>query len=303
MSADDLAEFINDPQGVVRNLGGILDRNNGRSLMDSISQHSDEISSYIGERLSDRSSDNSDDLNESKYDRTSNLGSEIGRRIFGESPIIDQGIDEFQRFLDRGKESQNKEQNTNRPNFARDVQEIMGSRGLSGARDVQQDIRNIIFEQSGGVVPEEMMSIRDGLGNIRDLLGNGMPPAGAGYLDRVNLGLQDMANRFNEISSDDLESIGESLNGSSRLTDIDGDGDVDSTDLAISQSGDRLVNEIRLLHPLIAKANRDPNFLQRKIVRKKINNENINKTENQVNMVQQGIAAYIEDANMFEVKY
>ena len=125
---------------------------------------------------------------------------------------------------------------------------------------------------------------------------------GAGVQERVIQAMQDVGTSMSGMNNDDILSISSGLNGSG-FFDMDGDGDVDKDDIALAQAGKALQNEIRMLHPLISKMHRNPNFMVRQIDRKKIKNENTGNRSNQVNLAQQGIAAYIEDINMFSVKY
>ena len=85
--------------------------------------------------------------------------------------------------------------------------------------------------------------------------------------------------------------------------DLNGDGKIDKVELAVSKTGQAITNEIKLLHPLLAKAHRHPNFLRTKIEQKKIQKESPHNRNTQVNLVQQGEANFMKDFNQFNVNF
>lgn len=85
--------------------------------------------------------------------------------------------------------------------------------------------------------------------------------------------------------------------------DLNGDGKIDKVELAVSKTGNALTNDIKLLHPLLAKAHRHPNFLRTKIEQKKIQKESPHNRNTQVNLVQQGEANFMKDFNQFNVNF
>ena len=85
--------------------------------------------------------------------------------------------------------------------------------------------------------------------------------------------------------------------------DLNGDGKIDRVELAVSKTGKAITNEIKLLHPLLAKAHRHPNFLRTKIEQKKIQEESPHNRNTQVNLVQQGEANFMKDFNQFNVNF
>ena len=88
-----------------------------------------------------------------------------------------------------------------------------------------------------------------------------------------------------------------------RGADLNGDGNIDKVELAVSKTGQAITNEIRLLHPLIAKGNRHPNFLRTQIEQKRVEKESHGKRGTQVNLVQQGEANFMKDFNQFNVNF
>lgn len=274
MSANDLAEYISEGDGYLRDPvhGSDLLNRGSSSLQDSLNQGRRETDAFRGSSLSRERS-------ESKRDTSSGRHLQLSHR-------------NEERRLRRD----------NRGSYARDVQEIMGSRGIEGAREVRNIVGSTLLQAFGLQIPENL-TIRSGVESIRQGLENARGiSSGAGLLDNISNGLQMASDSGHGLN---LRQVSESLSrgGRRELQDNDGDGDVDSQDIAISKQGDRLIAEMRLLHPLIAKAHRDPNFMRRKIEHRKISNESTHTQENQVNLVQQGIAGHIEDVNMFQVAF
>lgn len=87
--------------------------------------------------------------------------------------------------------------------------------------------------------------------------------------------------------------------------DFNGDGRIDRVELAVSKNGNATdkMSDIRLIHPLLAKAHRHPNFLRTKIEQKKIQKETPYDKTTQVNLVQQGEANFMKDFNQFNVNF
>jgi hypothetical protein len=304
MSINDIPGTLSEGFGYLTDNGiishDLLDRAQG-SLENSINQGMREATAYFGNGLGRVQSG----VNDAVSQGVNQVSSEVSRRAAAAG--IPVGIDELQEAVVRrvyDGVSGSLEQKETRGGFIRNIQEIIGGNGLTAARDITQDLSGIL--ESVGLPSYEGMTIKDGVDTIKQGLENlrGSSTSSAGVLDKVQSGLQIASDairtpNFSEIS----DIISNSSEGSRELRDNDGDGDIDSQDLAISQHGDRLITELRLLHPLIQKAHRNPNFMQRKIGHKKIDNENIHNQQNQVNLVQQGIASHIQDVNLFQVSY
>jgi hypothetical protein len=99
-----------------------------------------------------------------------------------------------------------------------------------------------------------------------------------------------------------LETVGRSLgitDGGTR--DLDGDGDVDKVDLALSGNADAVSN--LTINPLIAKFLTSGKSSGRRIARASIAPEMHTKRSNQVNLVQQGLAGHHKDVNLFNVTF
>jgi hypothetical protein len=324
MSADDMSGFINDAfEAQSRHVEDLF--NTSDNLFRSISNSMAELSAYgLGSTLQTVASDrlpfqsgseasSGSDLN---YEAgsvsesiTRDLAQTIAGRIFGDSSESGLTSSVVDRLLPRRSErmDERKEFRDNRGSFTRSVGEIVGGRGLGPIRGIQDTMQNLIFDMGG--VADQGTTLMDGLKLIQELRAGGSVDftgaSGAGILDRVGSAVQDVATSMSGLNFDDMSNIASQLSeGSSRWgRDMDGDGDVDKVDIALAQAGNSIVEEIRRLHPLIAKMHRDPTFMVRKIERKQIKNEDSRNQNNQVNLAQQGIAAYIEDVNMFSVKY
>ena len=277
MSADDQSEFINDVALPVFN-----DIRNDLSRLMPMNPFSDNYS-------------------ESKESPMNDIANVIGQAVFNSNefaPILNRAFGQMSesdddRYNERNNER--KERRDNRGSGMRIMQEILGGRGISAVQEIQQGMINAV-NSAGGNVPFDS-TVQASLGALKDVMERNLQSRGGGILGEVQNGIQYVGD-----NRSDLESISTSVLFGN-LSDLDNDGDIDKVDLALSQSGNQIVEEIRRLHPLIAKAQRDPNFMVRRIERQEISNEDTTTPENQVNLVQQGIAGYIEDINMFSVKY
>ena len=121
----------------------------------------------------------------------------------------------------------------------------------------------------------------------------------AGALEGMQLALQQAANA-NQGHGDIAHEV-DSLNG--LRADINNDGQIDRIELAIDRNGNEISRQLHLLHPLIARAHRDPSFMRRTITKQKIDGENVRKQSNQVHLVTQGLAGHMADVNMFNVNF
>ena len=221
---------------------------------------------------------------------------EAVQRMLGDNSLA---ADVYNRIRSENEEA-TAERKDNRGSFARVVSGMLGSNTLTDARSIQIGLRDLI--RNGGGNLDDNSSIANSLRVGQDMMSRFKASSGAGVQDRFTEAMQDVATAMSGMNNDDILSISSGLSGSG-FSDMDGDGDVDKDDIALAQAGKSLQNEIRMLHPLISKMHRNPNFMVRQIDRKKIKNENTGNRSNQVNLAQQGIAAYIEDVNMFSVKY
>ena len=118
----------------------------------------------------------------------------------------------------------------------------------------------------------------------------------AGALEGMQLAFQQAANANQ--GHGDIAVAGNRMNA-----DINNDGQIDRIELAIDRNGNEISRQLHLLHPLIARAHRDPSFMRRTITKQKIDGENVRKQSSQVHMVTQGIAGHMADVNMFNVNY
>ena len=174
--------------------------------------------------------------------------------------------------------------------------EVVGANTIRGVEDIQSRLFDYATRYGYNVLKGS--SLNNVVGVLSDSLSKGFvrdtpgPDRRTNVMGRVNLLLEG-----NEEKKHNVNNI------ENTVGDLDGDGDVDKKDVAISQSGMDLVNELRILHPLIARAHRDPNFMQRTIKRRAIHNERTHKQTDQVHLVQQGIAGHVEDVNMFQVNF
>ena len=225
----------------------------------------------------------------------STLVDEATKRIFGDNSLA---TDIYNGLLSGNYQAI--ERKDNRGSFTRVVSDLLGSNTLTDARSIQIGLRDLI--RNGGGELEANSSIANSLRVGQDMMSRFKASSGASVQDRFTEAMQDVGTSRSGMSNDDILSISSGLSGNG-FSDMDGDGDVDKDDIALAQAGKSLQNEIRMLHPLISKMHRNPNFMVRQIDRKKIKNENTGNRSNQVNLVTQGIAAYIEDINMFSVKY
>jgi hypothetical protein len=267
-----------------------------------------DLSSYITDRFTDPNSvvnrvvgdavygpqRNNDNFSLSNIPAT--IIEEATKRIFGDGSLA---TDIYNKIRLENEEA-NAERKDNRGSFARVVSDLLGSNTLTDARSIQIGLRDLI--RNGGGELEANSSIANSLRVGQDMMSRFKASSGASVQDRFTEAMQDVGTSMSGMSNDDILSISSGLSGNG-FSDMDGDGDVDKDDIALAQAGKSLQNEIRLLHPLISKMHRNPNFMVRQIDRKTIKNENTGNRNNQVNLVTQGIAAYIEDVNMFNVKY
>ena len=121
----------------------------------------------------------------------------------------------------------------------------------------------------------------------------------AGALEGMQLAFQQAANA-NQGHGDIAHEV-DLLNG--LRADINNDGQIDRVELAIDRNGNEISRQLHLLHPLIARAHRDPSFMRRTITKQKIDGENVRKQSNQVHLVTQGLAGHMADVNMFNVNF
>ena len=170
-----------------------------------------------------------------------------------------------------------------------------------GVSDILNVIRQQAFPMGGGSVQElreseEKHSMGDR--SVAFSVVDSSDPSTATSVSDFTGGVSDFGPPISHID------IGEmTLDDDSSGIDLNGNGDIESVELAIAKSGVDISGQIALLHPLIAKQMRNPNFMRRKIRRAPISAESINHRSNQVNAVQQGVATFIENVNAFNVSF
>ena len=145
-----------------------------------------------------------------------------------------------------------------RGSFSRVVMDAFGIHTAKGARWLQVAAADFASNALGIRLPPNS-TVADSIGLMGDgrqagLFKRIMPDHRVNVMNEINSGIQATGDRGHNVN-----------NIKNTVGDLDGDGDVDKKDVAISQSGMDLVNELRLLHPLIARAHRDPKFMQRTI--------------------------------------
>lgn len=91
----------------------------------------------------------------------------------------------------------------------------------------------------------------------------------------------------------------------SRLLDTDNNGSVSNSEVSNAVNDNRIMNQINLINPLVAKYLRDPNMSVRKIQRAPVQNPQGSKhsMRNNVAMVRQGYAGFVDDVNTFNVDF
>jgi hypothetical protein len=263
MSSDDLSEFINSNAGLTNNAISehalsMLDRTY-HSMMDSINQADHENNIFLGEGLTDIIQSSSGDLSDFSQFRMPELAQSISQTVFGDRNLLpSMNFRNNENKYDEERKYERQERKDNRGSGMRLISEIMGGKGVKTAQDIQQGLINVISSAGGKAL--EGSSLMDSVAMIKDLVGQGGFTQETGILDRIQQGIQDVSD--SNFSFNDLASIGSNL---APLEDLDGDGDIDKFDIAFAQTGKELVNEVRLLHPLIAQAHSNPNFMRRKI--------------------------------------
>ena len=186
------------------------------------------------------------------------------------------------------------------------------SRRRGGFRNPNdQNIYNILgnFEGSLRENASDVLNRLTDNGKIADFLGfkppdirtainaaNELMHGQAGALEGMQLAFQQAANANQ--GHGDIAVAGNRMNA-----DINNDGQIDRIELAIDRNGNEISRQLHLLHPLIARAHRDPSFMRLTITKQKIDGENVRKQSSQVHMVTQGIAGHMADVNMFNVNY
>lgn len=91
----------------------------------------------------------------------------------------------------------------------------------------------------------------------------------------------------------------------SQLLDTDNNGVVSNAEVANAANNGNTMNQINIINPLIAKLMKDPNMSVRKIPRMPVENPVGSKKSmsNNVNLVRQAYAGYVDDVNMFNVDF
>ena len=84
--------------------------------------------------------------------------------------------------------------------------------------------------------------------------------------------------------------------------DINDDGQISATELALSLAGD-IQASIRALDPVLLNLRKDPNFLRKKIPREQLIGEDPRVSENQVKLIQQANAGFLDDLNLFNTVF
>ncbi len=85
--------------------------------------------------------------------------------------------------------------------------------------------------------------------------------------------------------------------------DIDGNDVLSPTEIALALAGDQITSSINALHPLILNLQKDPNFLRRKIPMEQLRGEDPRVRSNQVSLIQQANAGFLDDLNLFNTVF
>lgn len=134
-----------------------------------------------------------------------------------------------------------------------------------------------------------------GIGGIGDLSGIGSEfidqfvPNWAGYIPDPNDAVTVYLNKI----------LGESV----EEKDMDGDGDIDAADLAISRSIGSLEKQVKRIHPMLLKMQNDKNFHHRVIKERNLIKQKKSGITNQVSNIEQGLARFDKELNRFNVRF
>ena len=88
----------------------------------------------------------------------------------------------------------------------------------------------------------------------------------------------------------------------SKLLDSNGDGFVDDNEIANARGDSKILSEVGKIHPVLARALRDPSFRVSSVEKKTVvPSHNSVKPVNQVDIVQQGYSNYTSDVNTYNL--
>lgn len=102
---------------------------------------------------------------------------------------------------------------------------------------------------------------------------------------------------------DKLPADGGTIKSIINLIDINGDGNISSEEIAAAEQNEDVIDALRNIHPLVAKALNDPNFRIQQIKQSSIKPSRSSSVSNQVNEAQQANANFIDDVNKFNVEF
>jgi hypothetical protein len=174
------------------------------------------------------------------------------------------------------------------------IAQVLEARGSDNPWNFPREIASSIDLSNLGSIASSY--VPDTLSEVEHLIEKGVFRG-----DNVSENLSDLWDGISQLERERGSEAGEGLReNADDEGDVNRDGVYDATDVAINKAGAAIRNEIRLLHPLIAK---DPDIMRRKIKRRPILDENIYKQTNQVNLVEQGMAGYTEYLNQFNVSF
>ena len=133
-----------------------------------------------------------------------------------------------------------------------------------------------------------------------------IPRLGAGVLETLEAGVQTKATE-NE-SNLDISEMDPAVKAELESMDDNNDGTVDQTELAMAMTGGSDPNAVFqrnqiYINPILMRLQNDPRFIQRQIKKRPIDIESSKKRSNQVNTLQQAMAGFDADINLYNVRY
>lgn len=177
----------------------LLDRQ-FNNIIDSIKQSNRENMTFLGPGLSDAieySSDNLSDLPD--------LSQAVGQAVFGDRNTRPEfNFRNNENKYDDERKDDRQQRRDNRGSGMRVISEIMGGKGIGTARQIQQNINNVITSAGGNISKD--MNLLDSVAMIKDLVSNRGFSQDSGLLSRVERGIQTVSQLgFNDL--DDINSV------------------------------------------------------------------------------------------------